>query len=76
MQLQFQDRVGQILAQVVASMDDLSDKTAHSTSAEEAGRLAREHADQMMSTYTTEEQRLNHRGIETAAVEQSAVTFF
>ncbi len=29
-----------------------------------------------MRTYTTEEQRLNHRGIETEAVQHSAVTFF
>jgi methyl-accepting chemotaxis protein len=74
-QLQFQDRVGQILAQVVGSMNDLSDKAAHST-VQQAAQLAREHADQMMSSYTTEEQKLNHRGIETTEVEQSAVTFF
>jgi methyl-accepting chemotaxis protein len=75
-QLQFQDRVGQILAQVVASMADLSNKAANSSSAEEASQLAREHAEQMMSTYTTQEQRLNHQGVETTAVEQSAITFF
>jgi methyl-accepting chemotaxis protein len=73
--LQFQDRVGQILAQVVASMNDLTDKAARAT-AEEAGQLAREHADQMMSTYTTAEQKQNHQGLESGAVEQSAVTFF
>ncbi len=75
-QLQFQDRVGQILSQVVTSMDDLSTQTAQSSSAEEAAQLATEHAERMMSTYTTDEQRLNHQGIETTAVEQSAVTFF
>ena len=74
-QLQFQDRVGQILAQVAGSMDDLLNKTAN-TSAGEAARLAKEHAEQMMSSYTTEEQKLNHQGIETSQVEQSAVTFF
>jgi methyl-accepting chemotaxis protein len=74
--LQFQDRVGQILAQVVASMDDLSSKAAHSSSADEAALLVREHAERMMSTYTTEEQRLNHHGVETTAVEQSDITFF
>jgi methyl-accepting chemotaxis protein len=73
--LQFQDRVGQILAQVVSSMNDLSDKTAHATAAE-AAQLAEQHAEQMMSTYTTEEQKRNHQGIETSAVEQSAITFF
>jgi methyl-accepting chemotaxis protein len=75
-QLQFQDRVGQILAHVAASMDDLSTRAAHSTSAEEAARLAKEHAERMVSTYTTQEQHLNHQGIETSAVEQSAITFF
>ncbi|MBS0416991.1 MAG: chemotaxis protein [Proteobacteria bacterium] len=74
-QLQFQDRVGQILAQVVGSMNDLSNKAANTT-ADEAAQLAREHADQMMNSYTTEEQKLNHQGIETSEVEQSAVTFF
>jgi methyl-accepting chemotaxis protein len=75
-QLQFQDRVSQILGHVVSSMDDLSTDAANSTSAEEAAHLAREHADRMVSTYTTQEQRSNHLGIETTAVEQSAVTFF
>jgi methyl-accepting chemotaxis protein len=74
-QLQFQDRVSQILAQVVASMTDFGNRAANSTSAETA-RLAREHADQMVNSYTTEEQRLNHEGVSTAAVEQSAITFF
>jgi len=74
-QLQFQDRVSQILAQVVASMTDFSEQAAHSGAAATA-QLAREHADQMMSTYTTEEQRLNHEGVTAAAVEESAVTFF
>ena len=75
-QLQFQDRVGQILSQVVASMNDLTAQTAQSASAEETAQLASEHAERMMSTYTTDEQRLNHQGIETTSVEQSAVTFF
>lgn len=74
-QLQFQDRVGQILAQVADSMNDLTHKAANSSS-DQAAQLARDHADQMLSSYTTEEQKLNHRGIETSEVEQSAVTFF
>jgi methyl-accepting chemotaxis protein len=73
--LQFQDRVGQILAQVVTSMNELSTKAAYAT-AEEAAQLAKEHADQMLGTYTTEEQKQNHQGIESREVEQSAVTFF
>jgi hypothetical protein len=30
----------------------------------------------MVGTYTTQEQRLNHQGVEAIAVEASAVTFF
>jgi len=74
-QLQFQDRVGQILSQVVASMNDLSTQTAQSTcAAERATRHRACRADD--EYYTTDEQRLNHQGIETTSVEQSAVTFF
>src|SRR3954469_1669691 len=73
--LQFQDRVGQILAQVVTSMNDLSTKAAYAT-AEEAAQLAKEHADQMLGTYTTEEQKQNHQGIDSNEVGHSAVTFF
>ena len=75
-QLQFQDRVSQILAHVAASMDDLSTQPANSTSAEEAAHLASEHADRMVSTYTTRRAAVESSGIETTAVEQSAVTFF
>jgi methyl-accepting chemotaxis protein len=75
-QLQFQDRVSQILTQVVTSMNDLTTRTAQSTSAEEAAQLATEHAERMMTSYTTDEQRLNHQGIETTSVGKSAVTFF
>ena len=75
-QLQFQDRVSQILTQVVTSMNDLTTRTAQSTSAAEAAQLATEHAERMMRTYTTDEQRRNHQGIETTSVEKSAVTFF
>jgi len=75
-QLQFQDRVGQILAQLSGSMDDLSKRIAHSTSPQQTEQLAKEHAERMVSTYTTAEQRLNHEGVETSAVEQSAITFF
>jgi len=56
-------------------MNDLSTKAAYAT-AEEAVQLAKDHADQMLGTYTTEEQKQNHQGIESREVEQSAVTFF
>lgn len=51
-QLQFQDRVSQILSQVVGSMRDLG---SHGRSI-----AATEYLAQMARTYTTEEQRRNH----------------
>ena len=64
-QLQFQDRVGQILAQVVTTMNGV--RTA---------RGAQEHMQNMMSSYTTEEQRRNHQGLATTDVAPQDVTFF
>jgi methyl-accepting chemotaxis protein len=64
-QLQFQDRVGQILAQVVSTMNDLG--TAKGT---------QEHMQRMMRSYTTEEQRRNHHGLTTESVAPQDVTFF
>ena len=64
-QLQFQDRVGQILAQVVSTMNDLG--TAQGT---------QEHMQRMMRSYTTEEQRRNHQGLTTEVVAPQDVTFF
>jgi methyl-accepting chemotaxis protein len=64
-QLQFQDRVGQILAQVVSTMNDVG-----------SAKGAREHMQKMMRSYTTEEQRRNHQGLATDAVAPQDVTFF
>jgi methyl-accepting chemotaxis protein len=64
-QLQFQDRVGQILAQVVSTMHDVGTATG-----------AQEHMQKMMRSYTTEEQRRNHQGLVSEAVASQDVTFF
>jgi methyl-accepting chemotaxis protein len=56
-QLQFQDRVGQIMAQVVGSMRDLEERS----SAEHPPIDAEAYLAQMSSSYTTEEQRRNHQ---------------
>jgi len=64
-QLQFQDRVGQILAQVVSTMNDVG-----------TAKGAREHMQKMMRSYTTEEQRRNHQGLATETVAPQDVTFF
>jgi methyl-accepting chemotaxis protein len=64
-QLQFQDRTGQILAQVVSTMESL-----------ETAQGAEEHMEKMMRSYTTDEQRRNHDGLASEAVAPQDVTFF
>lgn len=74
-QLQFQDRTSQILAQVIAAMREL--ETAGSRGASgEAGGAVREHLERMASTYTTDEQRRNHRGAAPRSGTPQDVTFF
>ncbi|MEJ1964145.1 MAG: methyl-accepting chemotaxis protein [Gammaproteobacteria bacterium] len=77
-QLQFQDRVGQILAQVVSTMNELStpDTAAHGGNDAGGDDRAQEHIQKMMRSYTTEEQRRNHQGLETQSVAPQEVTFF
>jgi methyl-accepting chemotaxis protein len=74
-QLQFQDRVGQILQHVVDSMQQAHElpDTAESGSAQEH---VQRHLDKMARTYTTEEQRRLHRGLESQAIAPQEVTFF
>jgi methyl-accepting chemotaxis protein len=74
-QLQFQDRTSQILGQVIDAM--------HSVSAlqgiDGAGSLQEEAAkclERMVGGYTTEEQRRNHAGLQTADLAPQATTFF
>jgi methyl-accepting chemotaxis protein len=64
-QLQFQDRVGQILSQVVSTMNDVGTATE-----------AQAHMQKMMRSYTTDEQRRNHQGLATDDVAPQDVTFF
>jgi methyl-accepting chemotaxis protein len=72
-QLQFQDRVGQIMAQVVGSMRDLEQRAGEPAGANIA---VKEYLAQMARTYTTEEQRRNHQGESAAPVAAQAVEFF
>lgn len=75
-QLQFQDRVGQILQHVAGSMqhvDDLPDTAQPGSSAREQ---VRQHMENMARSYTTDEQRRLHRGLETQSVAPQDVTFF
>ena len=74
-QLQFQDRVGQILQNVVSSMsqvEQLPVELGHDDAAEQV----RGHMESMARTYTTDEQRQLHRGLEAQAAVPQEVTFF
>lgn len=73
-QLQFQDRVGQILAQVVGSMNDLDSRTSATGGLSQVA--ADEFLTQMSRTYTTDEQRRNHRGEIRDAAPAQDVEFF
>lgn len=74
-QLQFQDRVSQILAHVTSSMRQFSavEPAAPNESSDE---LARRRLERMADSYTTDEQRRIHEGLEAKAVEPQQVTFF
>lgn len=88
-QLQFQDRVSQILSQVcgamqqfgepgepaVAAADAKTDGKAQET-AEQADELARRRLEKMTDSYTTEEQHRIHKGLAVNAVAPQEITFF
>lgn len=75
-ELQFQDRVSQILSHVVSSIEQTSRDTDSSGSVLISSSRAQERVAEMVSSYTTTEQRRNHAGLETAAVAPQEVTFF
>jgi methyl-accepting chemotaxis protein len=75
-QLQFQDRVSQILAQVVSTMNELARSHSGASGAASVTERAQEHMQRMMRSYTTDEQRRNHQGLETQAVAPQEITFF
>jgi methyl-accepting chemotaxis protein len=75
-QLQFQDRVSQILSHVVSSMERLNEQPNGSGPSEFSSERARQQAQEMISTYTTDEQRRNHQDLAPDAVAPQAVTFF
>jgi methyl-accepting chemotaxis protein len=75
-QLQFQDRVGQILAQVVAAMRDLQQRAGAAAAGEQPQLVAQEYLAQMARSYTTEEQRRNHAGESAPAAQAQQIEFF
>ena len=74
-QLQFQDRVGQILQHVVGSMEQV-ERAPVDLSSGNAAEQVRAQMESMARTYTTDEQRQLHRGLEAQAAKPQEVTFF
>jgi methyl-accepting chemotaxis protein len=75
-QLQFQDRTGQILQHVVDSMQQADEMPADMEPDANVQEHVQRHLDKMARTYTTEEQRRLHSGLESQAVAPQEVTFF
>jgi methyl-accepting chemotaxis protein len=75
-QLQFQDRVGQILQHVVDSMRQADELPDTAEPGENVQEHVQRHLDKMARTYTTDEQRRLHRGLESQTVAPQEVTFF
>jgi methyl-accepting chemotaxis protein len=77
-QLQFQDRVGQILSHVVKSIGDLTENAAAMNAAggdAETGDAA-DYLAEIAQSYTTDEQRRIHEGATAAAAAPQAAEFF
>lgn len=75
-QLQFQDRVGQILAQAVASMRDLHQQAGVLALSDEPEIAVSKYLAEMARGYTTQEQQRNHEGGSADKVATQAVEFF
>ena len=78
-QLQFQDRVGQILSHVVKSIGDLSENAAAMDAAgngAEADQAAVDYLAEIAQSYTTDEQRRIHEGAAASVVAPQAAEFF
>jgi methyl-accepting chemotaxis protein len=75
-QLQFQDRVGQIMQHVVDSMRQVETLPVTADQSGDVQEHVQRHMDQMARTYTTDEQRRLHRGLEGQKAAPQEVTFF
>jgi methyl-accepting chemotaxis protein len=77
-QLQFQDRVGQILSHVVKSIGDLTENAAAMNAAGEPAETgdAADYLAEIAQSYTTDEQRRIHEGATAAAAAPQAAEFF
>lgn len=74
-QMQFQDRTSQILAQVVGAMTELAEHGAEAAGAPPIADVS-EHLARMARAYTTDEQRRNHRGAEARTAAPQEITYF
>jgi len=74
-QLQFQDRTGQILQQVVASIGQAQQLQGTPRPSADTRRVA-EYLEGMARSYTTDEQRQNHSGVASGDLEPQGATFF
>ena len=75
-QLQFQDRVGQILQHVAGSMRQVQSLPTAAALDGSAQEQVEQHMENMARTYTTEEQRRLHQGLESQVIAPQEVTFF
>lgn len=70
--LQFQDRISQILQSVVRDMEKFTDRLSHPHTTADVDRWMQE----LLATYTTEEQKRLHSGEAAAAQDDNDITFF
>jgi len=75
-QLQFQDRVSQIMTQVCSSMQQFQADPQAAATGESHDEISQRRLEKMAESYTTEEQRRIHQGLEAQAVAPQEVTFF
>jgi methyl-accepting chemotaxis protein len=78
-QLQFQDRTGQILAHLAKTLEELpavADNLVAAGSEGDARQAAQDYLAEMASKYTTDEQRRIHEGGSAASVKPQAAEFF
>jgi methyl-accepting chemotaxis protein len=75
-QLQFQDRVGQILSQLADSMVQVRELPRGSCPGSNVQEQVRMHMEEMVSGYTTDEQRAIHQGQAAQSVAPQEITFF
>jgi methyl-accepting chemotaxis protein len=75
-QLQFQDRVGQILSQLAKSMTDLNELPSDDDSGISVQDRVRNRIEHMASSYTTDEQRRIHQGLAAETAVPQEITFF